>query len=265
MKRIALISIVVILAFSASQALAQDDDDNFYDEIKKYAESELEDVAKPLVEAFGTGVCGGLYHTGKTHGTLGFDVGVRSMMVFIPEGKSEILDSSDVSFFPVPVIQASVGLPMDFEVTARGFGVKFEDETISLIGVGVKKGFGSYIPIPGFPDVSAMVAYHLFAAGDVLHSRHLSFDVMVSKSFLVISPYGGFGYDIHSMNFEYTYIDPDLPAGQNELSIDKTIKANTTRLTLGLKLTPLPFVNIFADYNISKFSQLTVGLAISFR
>ncbi len=211
MKRIALISIVVILAFSASQALAQDDDDNFYDEIKKYAESELEDVAKPLVEAFGTGVCGGLYHTGKTHGTLGFDVGVRSMMVFIPEGKSEILDSSDVSFFPVPVIQASVGLPM--------------------------------------------------AAGDVLHSRHLSFDVMVSKSFLVISPYGGFGYDIHSMNFEYTYIDPD----ENELSIDKTIKANTTRLTLGLKLTPLPFVNIFADYNISKFSELTVGLAISLR
>ena len=263
MKRVALISFVVILALSASQALAQDD--NFYDEIEKYAESELEDAAKPIVEAFGIGVCGGLYHTGKTHGTLGFDIGVRTMMVFIPEGKSEILDSADVSFFPVPVIQASVGLPMDLEIMARGFGIKFEDETISLIGVGVKKGLSSYIPVPGFPAVAAMIAYHRFKAGDILESRHVSFDVMVSKGFLVISPYGGFGFDIHSMNFEYTYIDPDLPAGVNEFSIDKTIKANTARLTLGLKITPVPFVNIFADYNISKYSELTAGLAISFR
>lgn len=259
MKRIVYLSLLLTLAFTVSRASAQD---NFYDEIKKYAEDEIDAAATPIVEAFGIGVTGGLYHTAKTHGTLGFDVGVRTMMVFIPEGKSEILDSSDVSLFPVPVIQASVGLPMDFEIMARGFGIKFEDETISLFGAGIKKGFGSYIPAPGFPDISAMVAYHRFKAGDILTSRHVSFDVMASKSFVIISPYVGFGYDITSMSLKYTYIEPETDI---EVPIDQTIKANTGRFTVGLKLSPIPFVNIFADYNFGKFSQATAGLAVSFR
>lgn len=257
MKRIAVIALGVTVLFATPYVCAQDD---FYSEIESYAEAELEEVAKPLVEAFGTGVCGGLYHTAKTHNTLGFDVGVRAMMVLIPEGESEIFDSSDVSFFPVPVIQASLGLPMDFEVMVRGFSVKFEDESISLYGAGLKKNFKPMIPFPGLPDISAMLAYHKFEAGDILGSTHLSFDVLVSKKFLVISPYAGLGFDKTTMNFKYTFVNPNplIP----DVEIDKDIKTTTTRFTLGLSLTPIPFVNIFADYNVGKFSEITAGVAI---
>ena len=265
MDRLTFIIALLILAFAAAQVMAQDG--SLFDELEKYAENEIDPVATPVVEAFGTGITGGLYHTARTHGTLGFDIGFRAMMVLIPEDESEILDSADVKFFPVPVIQASVGLPMDFEVMARGFSVKFEDETISLFGIGVKKNFKSYIPVPGFPDVSAMIAYHSFKAGDYLSSTHLSFGAMVSKKFLLITPYAGFAYDKTSMDVEYTFVydNPQPPPAQLEVPVSHTIDVSTGRFTMGLNITPFPFVNIFADYNVGKFSEITAGLAISFR
>jgi hypothetical protein len=169
----------------------------------------------------------------------------------------------------VPVVQASVGLPMDFEVMLRGFSVTFEDETISLFGAGLKKNFKPLLPVPGLPQLSAMIAYHKFKAGDVITSNQWSFNVMASKGFAVITPYIGVGFDATSMTFAYTYVyeDPDLPPPDNvfEEEIESTVKASSARLTLGFNLAPLPFVKLFADYNIGKYSQATAGLAISFR
>ncbi|TKJ39804.1 hypothetical protein CEE37_11040 [candidate division LCP-89 bacterium B3_LCP] len=259
MKTISIAVLGIIFLFAVSTASA----DGFYDEIQAYAEAELEVQAKPLVEAFGTGVCGGLYHTAKTHKPLGFDVGLRTMIVLIPSGKSDIFDDADLSLFPIPVLQGSVGLPMDFEVMLRGFGVKFEEESISLFGIGLKKNFNHLIPVPGLPDVSAMIAYHTFKASDMLSSSHISFDIMVSKKFIFITPYAGLGFDNTKMSFEYVYVDPNFPSV--DVPIAQDIKASTTRFTLGLNLSPMPFVNIFADYNVGKFSEITAGLAIGIR
>ena len=258
MKRFALISFLLIALLIIPRANAQG---NFYEEFKKYDKDQLEDAANAVVESFGIGVTGGLYHTARTHGTLGFDLGGRAMFVIVPEGESDVLDSADVTAFTVPVLQASLGLPVGLEVMVRGSAVKFKGETVSLIGAGVKKNLDSYIPVPAFPSVSAMVAYHQFKAGDVITSRHFSIAAMVSKKFVIIQPYGGLGWDYTSMNFEYSY---QPPIG-DEVLVDETIKVNTVRLTMGLSVTPLPFVNVFADYNISKYSEVTAGLAVSLR
>jgi hypothetical protein len=258
MRRCAII-FLVIATFLASQVAAGD---NLFDQFQKYAESEIDPVATPVVEAFGTGISGGLYHTARTHGTLGFDVGFRAMMVIIPEGKSKITDSANVKLFPIPALQASVGLPMDLEVMARGLSVKFQDQTISLYGAAVKKNFSSYIPVPGFPAVSAMIAYHHFKAGSYLSSSTVSFDAIVSKKFLLIAPYAGFGYDRTSMKVTYTYVPPTpLP----EVPVSHTVKVSTTRFTLGLSVTPAPFINVFADYNFGKFAEVSTGLSFGFR
>jgi hypothetical protein len=253
MRRCAIILLVVVTLLS-SQLLASD---NLFDQFQDYAESQIDQYATPVVQAFGTGVSGGLYHTANTHGMLGFDLGARAMIVLIPEGKSAIMDSADLKAFAIPVLQASVGLPMDLEVMARGFGVKFEDESISLFGVGVKKKFNSYIPVPGFPSVSAMIAYHRFKAGSYLSSSTISLDAIVSKKFLVISPYGGFGYDWTSMKVKYDYL--------GTIPVSHTVKVSTARFTLGLSITPAPFINIFADYNFGKFAEVSTGLSIGFR
>ncbi len=261
MKRYFSIVLLVIITVVVSQVMGQDYG-GFYGEFKEYAEDQIEEVATPIVEAYGTAVGGGLYHTAATHGVLGFDVGFRAMMVLVPEGESDILDSADVTFFPVLAIQASVGLPMDFEVMVRGFSGKFEDETISLFGAGIKKNFTPNIPVPGLPDISAMIAYHSFKASDVLTSSHISFDLMVSKKFMIITPYAGFGYDKTSMDIEYEYVVPNT---LQKLDVSQTIDVSTTRFTVGLNISPFPFVQIFSDYNIGKFSEITAGMAISFR
>ncbi|MCX6640099.1 MAG: hypothetical protein NTW14_06410 [bacterium] len=238
---------------------------NFYDELQSYADSTLESLAKPVVEAFSTCVGGGLYHTAGTHSGLGFDLGARAMLVMIPSGKSATFDSADVKLIGVPVIQASIGVPViGLDVMGRGFAIKIEDQTLSLFGIGVKKNFSSYIPIPAFPNVSAMIVYHKFKGGDVLSASTLSFDVMVSKKFFIIEPYGGFGFDYTSMKFSYTYED-SIQGQAISVPIDKTFKANTARFTLGFNLSPVPFIKIFADYNFGKFPAATAGLAVSFR
>lgn len=181
------------------------------------------------------------------------------MLVLVPEGESAIFDSADVSLFPVPVLQASLGLPLDFEVMARGFSVTFDDETISLLGLGVKKNFKHLIPIPAFPDISAMIAYHNFKASDIIESRHYSFDVMASKKLPIVTPYVGIGFDKTNMNLSY------VPTNYPNESVDADVKVTTSRFTLGVNFTFIPFVNIFADYNIGKFQEITAGMAVSIR
>jgi hypothetical protein len=263
MKRYLTLLIISLLALTPLSLKSQAQP-NFYDQLQSYADSTLQSIAKPIVEAFGTCVGGGLYNTAGTHGTLGFDLGVRAMMVIIPSGKSATFDTADVKLIGVPVVQLSVGLPMGLEAMGRGFAIKIEDQTLSLFGVGVKKNFSSMIPIPMFPDVSAMVAYHRFKGGDVLEANTLSFAVLVSKKFFIIEPYGGFGLDYTSMKFSYTYVD-NIQGQTLSVPISETFKANTTRLTLGLKISPVPFVKIFADYSFGKFPQATAGLAVSIR
>ncbi|MFH1861718.1 MAG: DUF6588 family protein [bacterium] len=258
MKRIVSVVTLAFLLFAIPVLWAQG---NFYDELKKQGEAQIEEAAKPIVEAFGTGVSGGIYHTAGTHGVLGFDLGVRVMMVFVPDGKSDILDSAEVTLFPVPVVQGSIGLPLDAELMLRGFAINFEDESISLIGVGLKKNFKPLLPIPGFPNLSAMVAYHRFKGSDIMTSNHLALAVIVSKKFMIIEPYAGIGMQRTSMNFKYTYVDPNLPP----VEIDTTIKASTANFNVGLNIVPFPFVRIFADYSFGRFKEATVGLAVGIR
>ncbi len=262
MKRLTHLILMLFMGLSlSSEAMATDV--NFFSEFEKYAKEEIDEVATPIVEAFGMAVGGGIYNSAKTHGVLGFDIGVRTMMLIIPEGESDIYDASDISFIAMPTVQVGLGLPMDIELMARAISVPFQDESLSLYGGGIKKNVSPHLPIPAMPDIAIIAAYHRFKAGDILTSGHFSLDLAVSKSFLVITPYAGFGIDWTKMDIEYTYVE-DNPLLPNE-PVEHTIDTRTTRLTLGLNVTPFPFVKLFADYNIGKFSQITAGLAVSFR
>jgi len=268
MKRLGLILLMIITVISVNRASAQVEiGPNLFQTVINQNQAAIDSLVEPIIQAFGIGVTGGLYHTADTHDLLGLDFGFKLVTVIIPESESPLHDTSNVSLFVAPIIQASLGLPMDFEVMARGLGFKYEDKNITLIGVGVRKNFKSHIPIPMFPDVSAGIAYHKFEAGDILSSNHLSLNLAVSKklSFLVFSltPYAGVGWDRTSMNFTYTWEEAGNPLSPQ--NIDKTFNVNTTRLTLGLDVSPFPFVHVYGDYNISKFSEVTVGAAISIR
>ncbi|MGQ9534214.1 MAG: DUF6588 family protein [bacterium] len=100
------------------------------------SEGLLEGYTQPLITSFGTGISTGLFHTARSHKTLGFDIGVRVMYIQIPEFAkyfdakvltcslsnnklvydSLILDSTSTIFGPktrtdVPVSGNAVGIP----------------------------------------------------------------------------------------------------------------------------------------------------------
>jgi hypothetical protein len=265
MKRMAVIALGVSILFAAPAIWAQDL--NLFDALQFFSPEDLDAEGPPLVEMFGMSTNGGLYHTAETHGVLGLDISGCVIVFPIPGGESAIVDTSDVpGEFIVPFLQASVGLPLDFEVMLRLSGFPFQDENLSLFGIGAKKNLKPYVPIPGFPDLSLMVAYQKFEAGDEISSKHFSFGVIVSKDFVLITPYAGWGYDKTTMNFNYTYLEPDLfPPFYNEVPVDKDIDAETNRFVLGANMSPFPFMKVFADYTFSEYPLITAGIAFSLR
>jgi len=52
--------------------------------IKQVSEGLLEGYTQPLITAFGTGISTGLFHSAYSHDLLGFDLGVRVMLIHIP-------------------------------------------------------------------------------------------------------------------------------------------------------------------------------------
>jgi hypothetical protein len=293
MKRIGL-GVLTLMAAIGLWSARSDAVNPFEQFIRDNLDSLNESISEPFGKAFSTGVTGGIYRSAGTHGVLGFDVGLKAMFVLVPSGESPSLDTADVKALPIPAVQAALGLPMDTELMLRGFAVKYKGADISLLGVGLKKNFSPLIPIPMFPDVAAMISYHRFSgkyttfelediviasgeysatidAGELMKSSHWSFDLIASKklSLMVISlqPYVGIGFDRSSIDFEWTLVESDAP--QSDLITPLTVSGSsdfwTTRLTLGLDVSPFPFVHVYGDYNIGKFPQATLGLAISFR
>ncbi len=299
------LALSVAIALGYSFAMAQDNyGDNLFEEFIRQNLTEITaSVADPFAEVFSTGVTGGIYRGADTHKLLGFDIGARGMFVLIPTDESTAFDTADVAFFPIPVAQAAVGLPMDAEIMLRGFAVKYEGVDVSLLGVGLKKNFKPLIPIPMFPDVAAMISYHRFKggytnfwlsdvdlaaygltpppegfdaeidAGNLINSTHWSFDVIASKKFSLVlisfQPYIGFGVDKSTMDYDWEIVQYKTPLELEGQPLNEKVSGSssvtTTRLTLGLDISPIPFIHVFADYNIGKFNQATVGAAISFR
>ena len=295
MKHIAIIATLTMLLTAAGRVQAEDE--NLFQELVVQQLTAISDsIAKPVSEIFSSGVTGGWFRSADAHGLLGFDIGIRAMFVRVPDNKSDVFDSAGVSYFPVGLLQASLGLPMDFEFTLRGFNVNYEEAKISFFGAGLKKNFNSMIPVPMFPDVAAFLAYEKFRAtyttfdidatqffnlnypvnaevdaGDLINSSHFSMGVIVSKklSLLVFSSqhYLGFSWDHSKMKYKWTVnnTNPAVPNLTLPLAVSSEISTNATRLTLGLDVSPFPFIHVFGDYSISKYNQFSAGLAFSFR
>jgi len=132
------------------------------EKIKKVSENLLEGYTQPLITSFGTGISTGLFHTARSHKTLGFDIGVRIMYIQIPEFAkyfdakvltcslannrldydSLILDSTSTIFGPkertdVPVSGSAVGIP---PYIPGGFNLSGFPVAMPQLNVGIISG-----------------------------------------------------------------------------------------------------------------------------
>lgn len=244
--------------------------DYFVATAEKTARENLDANVTPLVKLFGSYMGGALFNTGKTHGLLGLDVGVKGVIVFIDDNlKSDWAGAAGVEGGPLgefntvslPVLQAGVGLIGNLEVVGRYFSYPIAEtaegkkENISVVGGGLKYGI---IQNFALPRVSVMASYHKLIvpeAYEFADVNTVSLDLIISKSVPMLATfYGAVGVDRSSMSLE-------IPEIKEQLDYNESM----FRGVVGVKFDFLPFVYISTDYNFGVNRGINVGLGLSIR
>ena len=235
----------------------------------------LDELIDPLLDLFGFYSGGGLYHTADIHGLLGFDVGIRLVTMMVkddqkpdlpfPENTNYKYDGGifrDMTLMPLPLLQASVGLPGNIEATGRLFtypmGEAEKEGNITLIGLGVKYGLLQNMMLP---RVAIVAAYHYLTVPDEFDFGNVSCisgALVVSKGFPFVDLYGGIGIDYNKFEVEFQLPDP---IGK----VKKDYTKRNMRYNLGVKIKPFPLLFIHADYNFGNVQGFNVGLGVNFR
>ncbi len=251
-----------------------------------YSEDYLKGYMQPFATAFGTAVSGAMFHRASVKGFPRFDVGINVVYLTIPDEAlffndplnnevptvfgplsvpthvNSLAGGTGNSSFVIPQLQINLGLISNFEVTARYLNLNIKEfGDISLMGIGVKYGFGEYIP--KFPvDLSVQAMYHKFSIDEWLDSGTIGMNLQISKGLLIIplDIYGGIGFENTSMVIKPGSIPVDLVQNIGDISIDGE---NNFRLNLGISWT-LAFFNLHTDYNFGKYNSLSFGAMIVF-
>jgi len=188
-------------------------------------------------------------------------------------------DGADLSTIPIPHITASIGLPFGNEVMVRYLAFNnLPDEVgkINLWGVGLKHSVDQYLT-EFFPvDLSVQGVYQSLTVGDIVTVNALSANVQASKKILMLTLYGGLGIESSNLkvNYKANYKDIDEEASiiiGSPVFIDKEAKVNldidaenSVKMTVGLRITPFPFFDIYGDYSIANYSSFNAGIGIGF-
>lgn len=168
----------------------------------------------------------------------------------------------NLGIMPMVMPQVSVGLPMDIELTLRGFPSYELEEgmgELSFYGFGGKIGINQFIPVPNLVLPQFSVGYYMtnLAVGDIFSANNSIMTLQVSKSIPFLTVYGGFGLESSSMSVSYSSDD----LGDIEFDLDGD---NSFRTTLGVRV-KLAVISINADYNIGEYNTANLGVGFTLR
>jgi hypothetical protein len=177
---------------------------------------------------------------------------------------------------PLLVPQASVGLPLGFEVIARFIPTmkvppsSFGDPVgkLNFFGFGIRHDIDQYIPLCPVDIAIHFMTQKLTLSDNndnkILSGSGIAYGVEVSKSFALLTLYGGFQLEKSKWDIEsYTYSDP-FSNTEVQLSGFSVDGKNSSRFHAGIRLLLL-IVNIHADYSFAAQPVITAGVGISFR
>lgn len=191
---------------------------------------------KPFALDLGGLLGGAAFHSGRSLGFPGFDVGVIGMTQFKPGKDNAILRNSGVDGFGLPMIQAEVGLPFRTDVIVHGVS----GAGAKIYGGGLRFGVLRSGMLLRIPDVAISVLGDK-VVHDHFSAEHLSVNAAASWHLPIIHPYAGVGYDVTKVK---------LGASTTPGLAGSSATARGARLTGGIDLSPLPLVHIFAAYTL---------------
>jgi len=155
--------------------------------------------------------------------------------------------------------QITIGSVAGTEVTFRYIALEIGDSeigNINLFGAGVRHSISQYFD--NFPiELAAGLFYQKFKLDeDFIDATAWHYGAQVSKSFSLLTLYGGLGFDAANIKVEY---EPEATPGERiALDIDAE---NGLRVTAGVNL-KLAIFNLNADYSFG--AQNAVGLGFGF-
>ncbi len=207
---------------------------------------------KPFAKDFGGLIGGSDFSSGRAVGFPGFDVGFSAVVQTKPSDSNRILRNARVNAFGLPLLQASVGLPIvGADIALRGMSYA----SLSVIGGGLRYPLLKSGTLTKFiPDV-AVSAFYDAINYTYFKGSHMSFDVSASLDIPVIKPFAGIGYD--RTKIEVTGVSAALNG--------TSATATGTRCTVGLKVTPFPLTYVFGAYSILHgVAGYQAGLGVKF-
>jgi len=266
------------------------------DAIRQLTSESVRGYIQPFVNSFGANLNSGLYHSAsigeaglsvkldfvgmgtligdaeKTYSVVApqpFDqtpvqtatvFGGSGTIVSHPSGVTYQFQNGQVktSFFPFAVPQLTVGNFYGTQGVLRYAPLPSVGDfpKVTLFGVGARHSISRYLPTVPI-DIAVSAFYQQFDIGDIMSAKAVSVGAQASKSFAVVTLYGGLGYETSSMDLSYTYTGlgatPNTRVG---ISVDSE---NKFRMTAGLGLT-MGFMNLSADINVGKVTVVSAAL-----
>jgi hypothetical protein len=163
----------------------------------------------------------------------------------------------NTSLFPLLVPQLTIGSIMGTEVFARYvFIPKLGEDALpstTLWGAGVRHNVSQWFPVIPL-DVAVGFFYTKFTSGDLIDYTGTQIGAQASKTFSLLTLYGGLAWEQSSMNLKYVSTAPE--GGSVDIDLDG---ANTFRVTGGALL-QLGFFRVFADINLGSVTHFSGGI-----
>lgn len=286
--------VLIILLFLSAQVFSQVEDRFGF-----LNESEITDYAKPFGTSLGMAFNSASYHTAKVADLFGFSISFQGMLILIPDDEKTFTPSIEgynvdrpaptiygsnhstsyygpdgYKVYPPGIDQSSLpavlpqisGSLLGSEVMIRYLpSISLGDEEeLSMFGIGLKHNISRYIPLSPV-DISVQFLYNTLKITGVMDITAYAFNAHASKSFGLLTVYGGLQYESSTFDLDYTYTDPSnldpVKAGQEiKVSIDGD---NTFRATIGTSL-KLAVIVLNVDYSLGVQSVLCGGLTFEF-
>ncbi len=206
---------------------------------------------KNFVKEFGTALLFNPMAPAEPLGITGFDASVEMVITDINDQEQywqKLVDDNDpYSFLAVPRLHVQKGLPFNIDVGAMYLAVP--NSNIKLWGIEAKYAIleGSMVT----PAVSVRASYSQLLGVDDVDLNTQSLDLLVSKGFLMFTPYGGVSM-IRVNGSE-----------NSELVTLGDVNETSYRGLLGIQFSPLPLLIINGEISFGDIEQY--GLKIGFR
>lgn len=172
-------------------------------------------------------------------GILGFDVGISASFVDVDQAIWSAAGINEDTLI-VPRLQARKGLPFGFDVGVSYISAPASD--VTMIGGELRKAIldGTMAT----PAVSVLVHYSTLSGVTDLDLSSYGADIGISKGILMFTPYAGAGI------LKYDASANGLPLADED--------GTANRYYVGLKVSPLPLVNIVLQADFGTLTSYTV-------